>query len=213
MIVLNRNRKSTVLKVYFAFLKWDYSAFHRTNMLNEMAKGCQTEIVINWDADIIISPMQIFQAVEAIRNGDDLVYPYDGTFARMPRTWFPLIQKNLDIGVVRNTNFNGISNKKRDSFGGAVIWNKKSFFSIGGENEKFVSFGAEDLERYSRAVKLGLKVSRVKGNLYHIDHFIGVNSSTRNPYFRINRAEYEKVNRMSKEELLNYINQWTWKNQ
>lgn len=211
IVMENKHRYFEYVGKYAEYRHCDYLAFHRTKMLNEMAKEAKTDIVINWDADIIISPMQILQAVEAVRNGDDLVYPYDGTFARMPRTWFHLIQKNLDIGVVRNTNFNGISNKKRDSFGGAVIWNKKSFFSIGGENEKFISFGAEDLERYSRAVKLGLKVSRVNGILYHIDHFIGVNSSTRNPYFRINRAEYEKVNRMSKEELGQYVSQRNWK--
>lgn len=211
VVMENKHRHFEYVSKYAEYRHCDYPAFHRTKMLNDMANDCHTDIIVNWDADIIISPMQILKAVESVRNGQDLVYPYNGTFARMPRTWFPQLQKSLDIGIVRNTDFKGISNKKRESFGGAVIWNRKSFLSIGGENERFISFGAEDIERYIRATKLGLKVSRINGILYHIDHFIGMNSSTRNPYFRINRAEYEKVNRMSKEELTEYVNLWSWK--
>lgn len=185
----------------------DMKQFHRTKMLNELFRQSKTNIVFNWDADVFISPVQIAQAVYLLRSGIEVVYPYDGTFARMPREqWFIKIKRSHDIGIAGNNQFKGSNNKV--SLGGAVGLLRDQYLSIGGENENFISFGAEDLERKSRAEKLGLKVERVKGALYHMDHWIGVNSSTRNPYFKSNREEFYKVDKMNKEELREYIKSW-----
>lgn len=188
----------------------EYPVFHRTKMLNDMAKIAKTPIIVNWDCDIVLPPMQIWKAVEAIRDGADMVFPYDGRFARIPRqVWYKDLCHWLDIGIIGNTQFNGMgSNDNHNSVGGAVLWNKESYFKAGGENENFISFGAEDQERVVRAEKLGLSIERVKGCLYHINHWVGVNSSTRNPHFMQNRDEFEKVKGMDKEELISYIATW-----
>lgn len=195
---------------YFRILL-DNNIFHRTRMLNQMAMNSNSEYIANWDCDIIISPMQILETVYKLRNGADMVFPYDGRFGRMPRlTWFSLIEKYLDIGFIKDTKLNGMNNGDAVSVGGAVFFNKKSFLEGGGENENFISFGAEDVEREIRFKKLGYRVERVLGVLYHMNHYIGIDSSKYNPYFKRNDLECEKVKNMTEGELYEYIDSWTW---
>jgi hypothetical protein len=207
MLMENMHRKFEGLPVDY---RWcDYPNFHRTRMLNDMARLSTTRIVFNWDADIIISPVQIVEAVERLRSGADMVLPYDGRFARMPPDkWYAKIRSFKDIGIVANIPFKGLEIKAKTSYGGAIGFIKDRYMAIGGENENFISFGAEDTERICRAEKLGLKIERVKGILFHVDHWMGVNSSTRNPYFFANKAEFEKVKGMGKEELIEYVKSW-----
>jgi hypothetical protein len=195
------------------YLQHNGNTFHRTRMLNEMCNATTTLYIANWDCDVIIPPMQIYVAVEHLRAGVDMAYPYHGGFARMPRMeWYRKLQESFDIGVVRDTYF-----KRRDaaenSVGGAVFWNKDSFIDAGMENEYMVSFGPEDVERYNRAKKLGYKIKRVNGPLFHLNHHVGVTSSPKNPYFQHNVSEEEKVNKMSREELQAYVDSWPWRNQ
>lgn len=210
IVMENRSRQFGYMAEYTDYYETSHPVFHRTKMLNDMAKEAKTDIIVNWDADVIITPLQILQAVQKIRNGADMVFPYDGRFARIPRNvWFQKIEHFLDIGIIGDTQFNGMMpNDNHNSVGGAVIWNRKRFLEAGGENENFISFGAEDQERVVRAEKLGYTIDRVPGCLYHMSHWVGVDSSTRNPYFIRNREEFEKVKGMSKEELQEYIKSW-----
>lgn len=189
----------------------NHTEFHRTKMLNQMAFISQTPIVVNWDCDIIIPPLQIFEAVERIRNGQaDMVYPYDGRFARVERAkWLPIMHHYLDAGMFKDTQFKGMLQGDMPSVGGAVVVNKKKFFEAGGENENFVSYGPEDIEREQRWKKLGYRVQRVHGTLYHMDHFIGINSSNKNPHFTKGWIEYRKIDAMSKEQLKEYVASWS----
>ena len=76
------------------YVHYDNQHFHRTKMLNDMAKQAGTPYVVNWDCDVIIPPMQVYLMAEALRGGADFVYPYDGTFARMNRgKLFPVLEK------------------------------------------------------------------------------------------------------------------------
>ena len=213
IIVMENNSKGLQhIAEYTDYWQSEYPVFHRTKMLNDMAKIATTDIIVNWDCDIILPPMQIWKAVQAIRNGADMVFPYDGRFARIPRqVWYKDLCHWLDIGIIGNTQFNGMgSNDNHNSVGGAVLWNRASYFKAGGENENFISFGAEDQERVVRAEKLGLSIERTKGCLYHLNHWVGVNSSTRNPYFIANRDEFEKVKGMDRAELEDYIKSWNF---
>jgi hypothetical protein len=194
------------------YMRSDAKVFHRTKMLNDMCNASETEIIVNWDCDVIIPPMQILMAVEELRTGADVVYPYDGKFARMPREpWFGKIQKHRDIGIVGAERFKG-REEGHNSVGGAVMFNKQAFMDGGMENEAFISFGPEDCERHDRFKLLGFDIRRVKGALFHLNHFVGVNSSPRNPKFRGNHKELEKIRAMSAEELRAYVDTWKWRN-
>lgn len=195
--------------VHFSNMKF----FHRTKMLNEMAKLATTPIVVNWDADVFIPPLQVWLAAEAIRAGHDMVYPFDGRFARVPRPWYLQLKERRDVGIFRDTEFKGKNGKPlpTTSVGGAIMFNRQSFLNAGGENEHMVSFGPEDWERNFRFKALGYIVTRIDGSLYHLDHWCGPNSSTRNPFFKRNHDELDKLRAMSPEELENYVGSWPWR--
>lgn len=209
VVMENKSVMFGYMSQWTKYVRSDHQLFHRTKMLNEMAIDCNTDFIFNWDADVIMPPMQILKAVYELRSGSDMVYPYNGQFARVGRIpFFKQLESSMDVGILSGTKLEGTRPNDKESFGGAVGWNRKKFFEAGGENENFISFGAEDYERYERASKLGFKIKRTKGCLFHINHWVGVNSSTRNPYFNHNRAEYEKVKAMSKKELKEYIKTW-----
>lgn len=185
------------------YMKFDGDKFHRTKMLNEMARAATTPYIANWDCDIVIPPMQLLEAVNRLRSGAEMVYPYDGIFHRVRIKDKPRMTD--DIGVFGSDPPDGTQ-----SFGGAVMWNKQSFMQIGMENEYMISFGPEDVERMERAVKLGVRLERQYGNLYHFAHWCGPDSSVSNPLFKANRAVLEAQRTMSKEQLLEYIHSWPW---
>ena len=197
---------------FATYAKMNLPNFHRTRMLNWMAEVADTPYIANWDADVIIPPMSIYLAVESLRAGADMVYPYGGKFARMPKEpWFQEIEKALDIGVVRNAAFeNRVEGHM--SVGGAVFWNREAFIDGGMENEHFIAYGPEDFEREHRFRTLGYDVQRVGGTLFHLDHWRGPNSSkTKNPHYKVNWAESEKVRQMSAQQLREYVDSWPWR--
>ena len=177
-----------------------------------MTKMAQTPIVINFDADVIFPPIQLYKAVQMIRSGEyDFVYPYT-KFARVPRNPHrKALQKHLDIGILALFSFKGMEDKAKTSYGGAVVYNKEKFIEAGMENENFKNWGREDFERIRRFKKLGYNTGRVSGNLYHIDHVKGDNSTRIHAHYRGNESEYMKVRDMSKEELLKYVESWQWR--
>ncbi len=186
-----------------------FDSFHRTRMLNDMARQAQTPIVVNYDADIFLPPLQLFLTAEAIRKGADMVYPYDGRFAQVPRApYFKKLKQTLDAGVFAGPFFKGLDRYR--SVGGCVAFNRTSFLEGGGENEFMIAYGAEDVERFERFNRLGYRVERIDGPLFHLDHFRSVNSSKKNPFYKDNSRELEKVKAMNRDELRAYVSSWPW---
>ena len=180
--------------------------FHRTAMLNWMAREATTPIIVNLDADCLFAPMQLVTAVQMLRDGKaDFVYPYKYQFIRVPKRHHTKLKN--DLAVFMNVPV-GDETEVRPSVGGAVLFNREKFLANGGENEKFVSFGPEDVERYERFIRLGLKNKRVRGPLYHLDHFVGVNSSQKNPFYQDGVYELIKQREMTNDELKEYVATW-----
>lgn len=198
-----------------SYYVWKKDYFHRTKMLNELAVMSKTPIVANWDADVAVPEVQIMVAVEMIRKGlQDGVYPYDGRFARVPRKdWFFALEKVLDLGIYKSMPFKG-SVPPSNSTGGAVIWNKDKFFEGGGENEYFISHAPEDTERWGRFPMLGYRIKRVKGQLFHMDHWVGPNSSNRHGFKEANGkiwAEFVEIRDSGDvDRLWAYVKSWPW---
>jgi len=186
--------------------------FHRTLVLNELAKEARTDIVCNFDADVFIVPMAMILAVESLRSKEnDFTYPYNGKFARVDRRkWFKELEKHLDTGIFAGQTFKGMNPEDALSVGGCVMYRKDVFFEAGGENENFISHSPEDAERFYRWTTLGYKVGRIDAVLYHCDHWIGPDSSGRHQNAEAGRQEWRKVKEMDKKQLLAYISTWEW---
>lgn len=200
---------------YCDYVKFDYREFHRTKMLNEMAKMSKTPIIVNWDADMFISPLQLWQSVERIRSGAaDMVFPYDGRFARVNRIpYYKLLTETFDVGILSGKTFKGMDFiKDAMSVGGAILFNKQKYFEGGGENENFVSYGPEDVERDARFRRMNFNVERTTGAIYHLDHYRGPNSkSAGNKFYTQNHDELNKIYSLSGKELRDYVKTWAWK--
>lgn len=179
--------------------------FHRTKMINRMAKKAKTDIIINYDCDVFIHPSQIVQAVQMVEAVADMVYPYDGRFARVPRSYYPELKRTLSVAILAGIEFTGMGERSKPKVGGCIVHNKSSFLAAGGENERFVSWGHEDRERFLRYTKLGYKVDRTPGVLYHLDHHISEDSSPDNPHYKANYLEYKYVYSLTQEQLKEYV--------
>lgn len=200
----------------YLFLQSENPHLHRTRCLNLMAKKSKTPIICNYDSDVLLQPQQYLDAVECIRqNVYDACFPYDGKFYNVPRNYYKSIKKALSLVILDEKKCHLIN---RSSIGGALFWNKEKFFAGGMENEKFIGWGYEDNELVERFRKLGFKIGRISGSLFHLDHprksVSSFNSLKkiagyfRNPTLKNNKREYNKVKAMSKEELIYYIQTW-----
>lgn len=187
--------------------------FHRTKMLNDMTRDSITPYIVNYDADNIAPVLQILIAVDILRKEEgEMIYPYDGRCARVNREkyYWRSLENGGDCGIF-NEEFRGARSFDPKSVGHIIFWNKDKYWEVGGENENFISYGPEDVERYERAEKLGVNIQRVKGITYHMDHYCGPDSSGGNPYFGKNYEELERIRGLAKAELQEEIKGWKWK--
>jgi predicted glycosyltransferase involved in capsule biosynthesis len=183
------------------YMYFDDKQFHRTKMINAMVAEAVTDIVAICDADVIVPQDKIDEAVQMIASGEaDIVYPYNN-FIKLNERYSKHVMETLDVSKYENER--GVH-----SVGGVFFVNKNKYIESGGENERFITWGYEDVERYRRFEKLGLAIKRLEGNLYHLYHHVGPNSSPINPHMITNRHELDKVSSMDKEALQEYIKTW-----
>ena len=75
----------------------------------------------------------------------------------------------------------------------------------------FPSHDHEDWVRIHRVQFLGYDLCRTEGVLYHLTHSRTFNSSGSNPYYNFNGQEIQRIKRLNKEQILNEIKKWKWK--
>jgi len=186
----------------------DESHFHRTRLLNNLARASGTPYIVNYDVDVLLKPDSIMESVDMLRKKKaDIVFPYGGMFRNIRGDLVNEFKHKLDMMIINDTNTHKLNPK---SYGGAVFWNKEAFMDVGMENENFCSWGLEDNERMTRAARLKKKMFRVPGTLYHLDHSRGNDSSEHNPFYAKNSEELNKIAAMNGKQVRAYINTWSW---
>ncbi len=189
--------------------KFKMQDFHRTKVVNMLTEAANTPYVFNWDADVVVPPYQIYKAVKRLRDGCDVVYPYDGTFYMVPRKDIPNNLNTLDSLIGKQFPRSGASTYDQNSYGGAYGYNKESFLQVGGDNENFVNYGPEDQERWRR-FNLLLDVERVDGAMYHFNHWRGQNSSFSHRHGATNQRYWERISKMNSAEFIEHIKLFEW---
>jgi len=188
------------------FEKSKSPSFHRQRVLNDMLMLATTKVVVNYDCDIILPIDSYLNAYSKIINDKyDLVYPYgDGQYQ---------IQVFADDNIVTQFLVNDFDykylnqkSKKYDAkYGFCQFFNRISYIEGGMENENFVAYAPEDVERYYRFNKLGYKVNRISNVIYHLEHSRTPNSWFTNPHMQNNNVEWEKIKLMERDDLREYI--------
>ena len=187
----------------------DDPIFHRTRILNDMLMESKTDVVVNYDCDVIFPVMSYLSAYQMILNdGYDLVYPYgQGHYQKKVSVTQDLVNKFVSERFSESTFADHPDSEVSTSdYGWAQFFKRQSYIDGGMENENFISYGYEDNERPERFTRMGYKVGRVDGTIYHMEHARTMNSWFTNPHIQNNKDLYEKLSGMNDEELMDYYN-------
>ena len=192
------------VNVNHIFEKSDAPLFHRQKVLNEMILAADTEIVINYDCDVILPIESYQQAYESILDGTyDVVYPYgQGTYQYQVPASDEVVSHFLetgDFGYLKSKSKNNTSD-----FGWVQFFNRQVYIEGGMENENFKAYAPEDKERFYRFNILGYNIGRIDDSIYHLEHTRGENSWFSNPHMSSNMGEWEKIQSMDKKTLVEY---------
>jgi hypothetical protein len=201
--------------------------YHRTRALNYGIKKANTSIVVSFDTDCIVPIQSVNYCRSELLKDATIAWPYNGYFIdisykrhndfiqnfynyntllhKLGTNLSPALQEILDGGnmSVRCTN------TTHKSVGGIVMFNKERFLEIGGYNEKFIAWGAEDNELDSRIKTMehiSFRDNSDNSICFHLFHTNNIRNQ--HPYYQSNCDELHKIENMTKEQLTKYIATW-----
>lgn len=172
--------------------------FNRAQARNIGVMHSTTPYIATSDMDCVTRKRNINIALGLLSRGYEVVHPFNRRVTDIVDK--ASFTKNFDFSTVETP-----EQKRSTADGGIIFWNKRSFVSIGMENEYFLGWGGEDNEIMYRANLCGLKQYRVDDTLYHLYHH--------RPQVRTkNNVELEEKTRQlsSKDDCLREINTWPW---
>jgi len=177
--------------------------YHRTKQLNEMLNIVKTSVVCNYDIDIILPIDSYIKSVTEIENGNfDVIYPFgNGGYQKRVYQSFDrhIFNIKYDISLINNN---------YDIWNAAVghcVFLKTQLYKIcGGENENFVAYGPEDVERFERFQKFNFRIGRVNEYVYHFEHYRKEFSSHLNPDFNNNEKLLNEIRLLNNHEFVKY---------
>lgn len=185
--------------------------FHKTKLLNDMIVMSDTEVVVQYDSDIILPISTYIQADLMVRSGYDSVFPfihghYSSKKINLDKDSEIRFRETYDFGILDACadQWGPQNNNGYAHFGFCTFYNKNSYINGFLENEEFYSGGPEDQEIHHRFVKLGLNVGRVNDVVYHIEHHRGNFSAENNEHYYNNIDLYNRLMEMGREELIEY---------
>lgn len=207
------------------FIIKNNSYYFRTRALNFGIKKAKTSIVVSLDTDCIVPVNSFNKCVSALLDDITIAWPYNGFFidtSHNLHTQFKenklsydfLFNKLPDVNTLKLSHQYGdfsirCTNTIYEGVGGIVMFNRDRFLEIGGYNENFVCWGAEDNELFHRCNILDHKKYRdtdLNSVCFHLFHRNAVRNQ--HPFYQSNFDEANKVEKMSKEELTLYVKTW-----
>ena len=191
------------------FEKSDDPVFYRMHILNEMLAMSKTDVVINYDCDVLFPIKTYVDAYESILNGThDVVYPYgNGTYQKQVHVNDEIVSDFLNTDFDFSI-FEKHSQISTSDFGWAQFFKRSVYIEGGMENENFRGSSPEDKERFFRFTTLGYNVGRIDDWIYHLEHSRGQNSwpaSVRgNPYMSQNFEVWNYLQTLNRQKLKEY---------
>ena len=195
-----------VEQIQYHFENNDNPHFHRQRILNDMLMKSKTKVVVNYDCDILLPMKSYLGAYKMIMEDKaHVVYPYgDGNYQKQVFATDSLVTRflneNFDLSV-----FDEKSRPFMSKYGFVQFFNRGVYIEGGMENENFVAYAPEDVERYHRFTAFGYNVQRIDNLVYHLEHSRTINSSNANPFAANNHGEWAKVQKMSAADYKKYL--------
>jgi len=193
----------------YIFEKSNDPVFYRMQIINEMLERSKTEVIVNYDCDVLLKPDTYIKCYNLIIDKTyDVIYPYGfGYYQKQIYANDELVSEFLN----NNFNFSILEqqqNTEISQYGHVQFFNRRVYIEGGMENENFRGSSPEDKERFFRFNKLGYNVGRIDDHVYHLEHSRGDNSwpvsYQKNPYMKENLELWDFLQRLDKKQLINY---------
>src|SRR5699024_4336008 len=196
--------------VNITFVEDNDPIFHRTKYINELVEKSETAYLAIWDTDVIVSPDQLSQSVNLLRNEEaDFVYPYKEKFLDTNTILRELYIKSRDLNLLKEHTGKMKELYSPTPVGGGFLAEREAYITSGMENEYFYGWGREDGDRLNRWEILDYAVERIAGPLFHLTHERGENSTFHSEeQSNIKISELYRLASMSENELMEEINSW-----
>ena len=182
--------------------------FHKTRILNDLLLAADTDIVFNYDVDVVYPLSSYSTAYNMISQGGyDAVYTfgcgiYQWAVQYNDVVFRDFLKSGLDTSVLDSN-----SRLSPSVMGWGQMIKRQVQIDAGLWNENFISWGAEDCEFHYRIPALGYKVGRINDFVYHLDHSRTFNSHYNNPKFMDNHNLWQTIRTWDKETLVKYYSQ------
>ena len=229
--IIKRLADTTNLNHIFEVETRTDDAFHRTKILNDMVMESTTDVVVNYDTDIILPLTSYTSAVAMLEKDYDVVYPYRfgkqgerkvklnftvrtqddmNNFENYPESKKFIASSNSDSFDIPFDNYFYYPHQQGEGwaeYGMVQFFNRKVYMDGFLENEGFIAYAPEDVERHHRWKTLGYRIGRVDNYAYHLEHERTQNSWFHNPHMQRNNELWEQLKVLDKEQLTEYYKQ------
>ena len=147
--------------------------FNKSWGINYAAKKSKGDVLIVIDADMFIDAGVLLQGVDQVRSGVDAINPYEYLVDLTQEETQALLQGDQQLNISRtHEQLNRSQLRQIPPFcGGIFIIDRHFYFSVGGMDERFSGWGAED-DAMTLRVKANSREVRILENqmAYHLWH-------------------------------------------
>ncbi len=172
--------------------------FNRSWGFNFGLKNTNSDIVVFTDCDLIMEPNSFISAIKKIEEYD-MVSPYSSVVDLNPE------ESQLQMESIFRINRPGrgeTDHQKINICGGITIFRKEAILRVGGWNEDFWAWGAED-DYQTIKVNFFLRSYEQKGRCFHLYHD---RDAPDQKWYQRNLQILQNAKKMSMEEIQRSIN-------
>lgn len=202
IILVEQDKKPRIQNIPLRGVKYQFikteTPFNKALAFNVGLKYATTNIIVFGDSDIIMDPQDFANGINLLKDFE-CVSPYNKVIDLKPEevNWQLDQMKTIDRPGRGETDIQKIC-----LCGGIIIFRKDAIYRIGGWDERFIGWGAEDDYQSDKTKKL-LTWFEHPSRCYHLFH------QPERPdmrFYQRNLQIYQQGLQMSKEDLVKHIN-------
>lgn len=178
--------------------------FNKSKVINDMVLMAETDIVFNYDVDVMMPVDTYYQAYQMlVEGGFDVVYPYGCGVYQYNVLNFDLnrfIKSNFELETLIPQ-----SQRLPSVQGWCQMFKKQIYCDCFGFNENFIFVGYEDTEFLHRLNVFEYNVGRVNNDIFHLEHVRVHNKNySDKEFYEKNIVLWEWMRKQDKETIQRY---------